>query len=108
MLVRNKIASNGKYSVRGVDMNFKTHFASGLLSGIVLYVLMPDKDIIYIMFGCAVGSILPDIDQPQSIISQALPIVAAPIQYTHIMCMELEKIARKQKNKQIEKWLDRT
>lgn len=71
------------------DVTFKSHIALGTIGGLTLGFLTPFKNIsefytIYMPL-IALGSVLPDIDEPRSFIGRKLPIIShiASLAFTH-------------------------
>ena len=61
-------------------MNGKTHLLCGIAIGADIgFMLIPGLDCFTFAAGTALGSILPDIDTPDSLIGHALPMISRPI-----------------------------
>lgn len=71
------------------NMTFKSHIALGVIGGLTLGIVTPLKNIsefytIYMPL-IALGSVLPDIDEPRSFIGRKLPIIShiVSLTFTH-------------------------
>ncbi len=61
-------------------MNGKTHLLFGLAVGVdVGFMLVPGADCFTFMAGAALGSVLPDIDTPKSVLGEKLPMISYPL-----------------------------
>lgn len=60
-------------------MEGKTHIVGGLAAGVGYSVIFGVDDTTPFLFGCMVGSLIPDIDHPQGKLGRVLPFISHPI-----------------------------